>query len=179
MNRSSSPTPAPTVVGGSLKTPADTNEESSIAGVPPHNEAERPADWPQQSAVWLLDGFNVLHAALFTDRDRTSWWGAEHRERLITAVREFADAANEIWIVFDGKRDDEPDARRLRTSGGIPIFIVFAPSADDWLVRQVRSCGAAETISVVTRDRRVGGRVRHKGASVVAPARFLDLCKSV
>ena len=197
MKRSNSPTPAPTLAAKPATTPADTDGKPPIAGVSPHNQTERTAIGSQESTrstsltsstssdestVWLLDGFNVLHAALFTNRDRTSWWAEEHRERLIATVRRFssdlaANLAAEIWIAFDGKREDEPDARRLRTTGGIPIYIVFAPSADDWLVRHVRSSSAPEAINVVTRDRRVGGRVRHKGASVVAPDHFLSLCR--
>lgn len=145
-------------------------------------------------SVWLLDGFNILHAALLTNRDRSTWWTEEHRERLIRRVRGFAQPAEEIWLVFDGERSDQPDARKLRTFAGVPLYLVFAPSADEWLVKRVRDARELEPgagrirgdsgsrnvsgIAVVTRDRRVGGRTRHHGATVVAPSRFLELCQA-
>ena len=112
---------------------------------------------PSRPAIWLLDGFNVLHAALFTSRDRSSsWWTEEHRERLIARVCGFTESAEEIWVAFDGARTSERDARTLRTSTGVPVYLAFASSADDWLVRRVRRSGEPERIAVVTRDRRVG-----------------------
>jgi len=137
-----------------------------------------PAIGAHTAQVWLLDGFNVLHAAMFRDRERSGWWREEDRERLLTRVCEFAEPAEEIWVVFDGSRESEPDARQLRTTGGAPVYLVFASSADDWLVRKVRGAAEPERIGVVTRDRRVGGRSRHAGASVVAPADFLGLCRA-
>ena len=131
---------------------------------------------PRETPIWLLDGFNILHAALFANRDRSSWWAAEHRERLIARVCGFTEVAEEVWIAFDGARDNEPDARRLRTGADVPVYLIFAPSADDWLVKRVRTSSRPDRISVVTRDRRVGGRARHAGASVVAPAQFLLFC---
>ena len=137
------------------------------------HEPQRPA----RPAIWLLDGFNVLHAALFAKRDRSSaWWAEEHRERLIARVCGFTESAEEIWVAFDGERSSDQDARRLRTSAGVPVYLAFAASADDWLVKRVRGSSEPERIAVVTRDRRVGGRARHCGATVVTPARFLDFC---
>jgi hypothetical protein len=137
---------------------------------------------------------------MFPNRERGKWWVEEHRERLIARVCGFAGQAREIWIAFDGDREAEPDARKLRTSASVPVYLVFAPSADDWLVKRVRSYretqlaelaelaessgsagsasspGMAVAVAVVTRDRRVAGRARHAGAEVVTPAGFLDLC---
>ena len=59
---------------------------------------------------------------------------------------------------------------------GVPVYLEFAPSADDWLVRRVRASSEPQRLAVVTRDRRVGGRAQHSGASVVSPAQFLGLC---
>ena len=96
--------------------------------------------------------------------------------KLIDRVCGFWGTANEIWIAFDGARETEPDARKLRTAAGVPVYLAFSPSADDWLVGRVRGSAEPQRIAVVTRDQRVGGRARHRGASVVAPAQFLTLC---
>ncbi|MCC6640845.1 MAG: NYN domain-containing protein, partial [Deltaproteobacteria bacterium] len=56
------------------------------------------------------------------------------------------------------------------------VKLVFAPSADDWLVRRVRTAEAPERIAVVTGDRQVQGRVRHAGGRIVSPRAFLARC---
>ena len=144
--------------------------------------------------VWLVDGFNVLHAGLFADvhtdaatpgstpstgstgragRD-LGWWTASHRARLLDRADQFCDPSAVIWVVFDGPRPNELQAaekRRVRT--------VFAPSADDWLVKRVRSSDRPAELAVVTGDRKVAGRARHAGARIVTPRAFLGLCKEV
>jgi len=120
---------------------------------------------------------------MFGDRDRSKWWAEEHRERLIARVCGFTLQAEEIWIAFDGER--EADERQLRTAAGAPVYLIFAPSADDWLVKRARSLQRAETaessggVAVVTRDKRVAGRSGHAGAEIVSPAGFLELCGEV
>jgi predicted RNA-binding protein with PIN domain len=136
-------------------------------GVPePSTEATR------SPRVWLVDGYNVLCTGLLGGRDRHEWWRAERREELIALLESFEDPDVEIWVVFDGERDcadaPTPRDRRIRT--------VFAASADDWLAAQVRTRPAADAIAVVTADRRVAGRARHRGAQVVSPKDLLERC---
>jgi hypothetical protein len=120
--------------------------------------------------LWLVDGFNTLHAVLLGGEPREQWWRAEQRQRLIDRAAAFRDVDARIRIAFDGSRpadDVRADER---------VAVVFAPSADDWLVEQVRAAPHPERIAVVTGDRRVSGRCRHAGASVVTPAAFLAHC---
>jgi rRNA-processing protein FCF1 len=56
------------------------------------------------------------------------------------------------------------------------VQVVFAPSADDWLLREVRSAENPSRVVVVTADRSLGDRARHAGASVVSPRDFLARC---
>jgi hypothetical protein len=74
-----------------------------------------------------------------------------------------------VWVVFDG-----PDAREAPV--GDRLYAVFAPSADDWLLRRVRSAPAPGELAVVTADRRLAARARHVGAQVVPPHAFLAHC---
>jgi predicted RNA-binding protein with PIN domain len=132
-------------------------------------EAERPP------RVWLVDGYNVLHAGVLQGRDRRDWWKAAAQARLVALADSFDDRNAEIWVVFDRKGDVEasslpepPPGSRLR--------LVYASSADDWLVRRVRRAEDAESFAVVTADRQVQGRARHAGARVVSPLAFLARC---
>ena len=129
-------------------------------------EVTRPAP------VWLVDGYNVLCTGLLGGHDRSDWWSEARREELLALLAGFdglggADA--EIWVVFDGAR--EPTGTGEREGS---VRVVFAPSADEWLIEQVR---AHAEVAVVTADRKLAGRARHHGARVVSPREFLRRCK--
>jgi hypothetical protein len=124
-----------------------------------------------RSSTWLVDGFNVLHAGVLRGRDRSEWWTERRRAELLARAAAFDDPEAEIWVVFDGPGQDpsaEPPTGRLRQ--------VFAPSADDWLLARVRSARDPSRLAVVTGDRQVAGRARHRGARVVSPTAFLGRC---
>jgi len=126
------------------------------------------------ASVWLVDGYNVLHAGLLHRHDRGRYfWSAAHRERLRARAACFRPAAEEVWLVFDG--GDEREDREDR-SGRAALHTVFAASADDWLVARVKAAERPEHLAVVTGDRRVAGRARHRGAHVVSPRVFLEHC---
>jgi len=125
---------------------------------------------PQRPRHWMIDGFNVVQHGLLGGRDRECWWTAPHRAELIARSSDFDDPDAEIWLVFDGPTpiDAQADAPRPH--------VVFAPSADVWLLAQVRSAEDPGQVVVVTADRRLSARVRQRGASVVAPIDFLRRC---
>jgi hypothetical protein len=128
---------------------------------------------PPSPSLWLVDGFNVLHAGVLKGRDRAEWWTQRRREQLVALAERFDDAAAEIWIVFDGQGPEAPaDAPPGR------VRRVFAPSADDWLLAQVRASEAPGCLAIVTADRAVADRARHRGAQVVPPRSFLARCGS-
>jgi predicted RNA-binding protein with PIN domain len=128
-------------------------------------EATRPAP------VWLVDGYNVLCAALLGGHDRSDWWSEARREELLALLARFDgfdETDAEIWVVFDGPREPSGAGERQER-----VRAVFAPSADEWLVEQVR---AHAKVAVVTADRKLAGRARHRGARVVSPLEFLRRC---
>jgi predicted RNA-binding protein with PIN domain len=91
----------------------------------------------------------------------------------VDVVRRFAEPAERVWIVFDGPRPSPPPddaAARER------VQVVFAASADDWIVKRVRSSEAPERLAVVTGDRQVAGRARHRGARIETPREFIAKC---
>lgn len=122
-----------------------------------------------EPGVWLVDGYNVLHAAVLRGRDRSRWWTSERRGELLERVRDFA-ADTEVWVVFDGPDDSKAESE-LRGPR-----CVFASSADTWLVDRVRTAADPAQIAVVTSDRQVAGRARGRGARVVSPRDFMARC---
>ncbi|HKJ25341.1 MAG TPA: hypothetical protein VKB65_11000, partial [Myxococcota bacterium] len=82
--------------------------------------------------LWLVDGFNVLHAAVLKGRDRREWWRGPARARVLDLAGGLPDADAEIVVVFDGEDPDETPELPPR------VRQVFAPSADEWLVRRVK-----------------------------------------
>lgn len=123
----------------------------------------------QAPGVWLVDGYNVVCSGLLGGRERAGWWQEERRTELLERLQHFDDPAVEIWVVFDG---DGPAG----SSAQGRVRAVFTPSADAWLIDQVKVRRANTCVAVVTADRRVADRARHQGAMVVAPRALLGRC---
>jgi hypothetical protein len=129
---------------------------------------------PPRPSVWLVDGFNVLHVAVLHGPERGEWWKESTRARLVELARCFREHDTELWIVFDGSRPlveaggENPDAPVVR--------VVFAPSADEWLLARLRTSREPERMALVTADRKLASRARQRGAQVIAPHAFLALC---
>ncbi|MEN8183438.1 MAG: NYN domain-containing protein [Myxococcota bacterium] len=123
--------------------------------------------------LWLVDGFNVLHVGLLSGRERSEWWRRERRAELLARVERFRPGGKDakVWVVFDGDHPPPPDE-----AGEGRVGVVFAPSADDWLISRVREAAPAQEVAVVTADRRLAARARHRGATVVSPRSFISRC---
>jgi predicted RNA-binding protein with PIN domain len=126
-------------------------------------------------SIWLLDGFNVLHAGPLGGRDRSEWWTEPRRSELLDLAERFDDPRAEIWVVFDGPRPEAPAEADASARATRPRR-VFAPSADEWLLAQVRAAEDPGRVAVVTSDRKIAARARHRGAQVFSPRVFLDRC---
>ncbi|MEZ4215799.1 MAG: NYN domain-containing protein [Myxococcota bacterium] len=193
--------------GAAYPAPAMTPSDSSSGSLPPSLSAGAPS--PAEPAVeeWLVDGFNLLHAVLLGGEERSSWWTAAARERVLVAVEEATRAepcaaadvtpggarapdgavreggasdgppsAASVWVVFDGSRSpaaapSTPGTESVAAGGRLQS--VFAPSADDWLVRRVKQARDPARVVVVTADRKLANRARHHGARVLSPREFL------
>ncbi|RIL07299.1 MAG: hypothetical protein DCC71_03605 [Proteobacteria bacterium] len=131
----------------------------------------RPYPPSVRPSLWLVDGFNVLHAAVLRSGDsRKDWWKSANRERVLELVRGFGERDVEVVVVFDGSEEPtEPVAGGPR--------VVFASPADDWLLTAVRTAPEPAKVAVVTADRRLADRVRDKGAQVVPPTAFAARCR--
>jgi len=123
----------------------------------------------RETRIWLVDGYNVLHASVLGGKDRSRWWSGSRRRELLERASGL-DADAEIWVVFDGP-DDLGSATELPR-----LHCVFAVSADDWLVDRVRRAEDPTEIAVVTADRQVADRARARGAQIISPNDFLARC---
>ena len=121
--------------------------------------------------LWLVDGFNLLHVTLLHGESREGWWRREGRERVIELARGFDAQDAEVVVVFDGTQPPPTEA----DAGGPRV--IFAAPADDWLLSAVRAAADPARVAVVTADRRLAARARHRGAQVVAPGLFAARCR--
>jgi predicted RNA-binding protein with PIN domain len=121
--------------------------------------------------LWLVDGFNLLHVTLLRGESRDEFWRRAGRERVVELARRFDAQDAEVVVVFDGSQPPQPqsDASGPR--------VVFAATADDWLLTAVREAPDPARVAVVTADRRLAARARHRGAQVMAPGVFAARCR--
>ena len=126
----------------------------------------------EPAELWLVDGFNVLNVAILRGPEREEFWSPAARARLLSLVERFPGAAD-VVVVFDGSRP----ATAQETEAFGPRA-VFAPDADEWLLRAVRDFGEPTRVAVVTADRRLAARARHRGARVISPGHFVAACGS-
>jgi len=127
--------------------------------------------------IWLVDGFNVIQVAARAGgqpSDREGWWREPARRALLERsgclADPEADPGAEVWVVFDGPRP-LPEPLVAGCARG-----VFAPSADDWILERLRAHPDPGGVRVVTADRPLAERARHRGAVVVGPHEFLGRC---
>jgi predicted RNA-binding protein with PIN domain len=115
---------------------------------------------------WLVDASNVIGSK------PDGWWrdrqGAS--ERLIEALREFADADNDVVVVLDSG-----PAEWAGREGALEVAI--APrrgrdAADDEIARRLDADADPAAIRVVTSDAALAERARARGAEVVGAGAF-------
>ena len=122
--------------------------------------------------TWLVDGFNLLHTVILGGRDRAGWWKPRWRREVTDRLARFEAGADRVRVVFDGSGANETP----ESGPAAGPEVVFAPSADDWILREVRRAEHPERLGVVTADRPLRDRCRHAGAVVVHPRDFLARC---
>jgi len=117
--------------------------------------------------------------------DRGRWWTRQHRDRLTQRAARLEASAREIWVAFDGEDEGErtpdpsesnPAAPPERGAETTRVRIFFARSADAWILERVRQAAHPHEVVVVTADRKVADKARHRGAQIVSPRAFLDHC---
>ncbi len=118
--------------------------------------------------LYLVDGFNLLHAAVLTGRSRRGWWGADQQREVVELSERFG--AGEVVVVFD-ERGSERAARSER------VDVRFAPDADEYIVSLCASLRSSRSVVVVSADRSLCDRALDRGAARLSPWRFAEQCR--
>jgi len=119
--------------------------------------------------ILIIDGFNVLHAVVLIGRDRAGWWQPAAQRRLVERVEQLTLSYPAIWIVFD-RRPSTSEVPEDVTSNDPRLRIVYAPSADEWIVQEVERLALQHSVTVVTSDRPLRDRVRRVRGTVLSPS---------
>jgi hypothetical protein len=125
--------------------------------------------------LYLVDGFNFLHAVLLVGRDRPHWWRVENQQRVVDwcMASGVARDGGEIWVVFD-QRDGREQAGSAGGTlvGGNGVQIHHAPDADDHIVARCGELCIERDVVVVSADRSLVDRAKHRGARASSPWSF-------
>jgi predicted RNA-binding protein with PIN domain len=119
--------------------------------------------------ILIIDGFNVLHAVVLVGRDRAGWWQPAAQRRLVERVEQLTLSYPSIWIVFD-RRPSTSEIPEDVTSNDPRLRIVYAPSADEWIVHEIERLAPQHAITVITADRPLRERIRRVGGTVLSPS---------
>ena len=157
-------------------------------------------------SLWLIDGYNVLRVSLGKGSPPTSsestetteqaerkapagkeerierepWWSQSRREYLESLAATLGCPDAEICVVFDARHLSEAqDQQSSGENSNKRVRVVFAPSADEWIVSTVKSLDDTRRSDtrVVTADRVLANRVRSRGVTVVATDEFVARCQ--
>jgi predicted RNA-binding protein with PIN domain len=123
---------------------------------------------PSAIDVWLIDGFNVLHACLLKGRERERWWSAETQAQVAQWLEDFA-CKHSVVVVFDAGGEHSERCSKE----GFSVTFSFAPDADAEIIRLVQA--ATGRVCVVTADRSLSDRCRARGARTLKPWPFDEL----
>ena len=122
------------------------------------------------SPLFLVDGFNFLHAVVLKGRDRARWWRPENRARVVEVVAGLVGGGAEAWVVFDERGRSEPTATDPGAELRLPVH--YAPNADDYIVALCAELTCGREVVVVSADRSLIDRARHRGARGLSPWAF-------
>lgn len=124
---------------------------------------------------WLVDGYNVLRVSL-APQGLSSWWNQERRAALTTIASRLPYPDDEITLVFDARHLTEPLLRPAAEAARPRVCQVYAPCADEWIINTLKQPARLAGTVVITADRPLAARARHRGAEVMATDEFVALC---
>lgn len=127
------------------------------------------------SPLYLIDGFNFLHAVVLKGRERAHWWSLENQRAVRDWVAAHAIVGARAWIIFDQReRPAEPaasDEPATPAAAGEPE-VRHAPDADAHILALCAELRHAWDIVVVSADRSLVDRARRHGARALSPWDF-------
>jgi predicted RNA-binding protein with PIN domain len=127
------------------------------------------------SAVYLIDGYNLLHA-MGVLRGRVGPNGLEKaRQRLLGLLAGgFGDEATSVTVVFDAANAPPGAAEALEFRGLHVRFAVRQDEADDLIEELLRRESAPRRVTLVSDDHRLQQAARRRGCSIQGCGDFLD-----
>jgi predicted RNA-binding protein with PIN domain len=127
--------------------------------------------------LYLIDGYNFLHAVVLKGRERAAWWSPENQARAVSCIAALvAGEAVETWVVFDRRGPAQAEAGSVlgpafvEAEGGLQLH--HAPDADDYIVSRCAELSALREVIVVSADRSLVDRARYRGAGRLSPWAF-------
>jgi len=141
------------------------------------------------SALYLIDGFNFLHAVVLKGRDRAHWWNVENQRAVRDWVAAHPIPGARLWIVFDqrgagaassaaAQGTSEPEgagevaAQNPSTAASGAPEVRHAPDADAYILERCEELRGGCEVVVVSADRSLVDRAKGRGARSLSPWAF-------
>ena len=124
------------------------------------------------STLYLIDGFNFLHAVVLKGRDRSRWWSLENQRAVRDWVALRPVMGARTWIVFDQR---EPQPNESPVIEGAPPGgpeVRHAPDADAYILACCQELQGTSEVVVVSADRSLVDRAKMRGARALSPWSF-------
>lgn len=124
------------------------------------------------STLYLLDGFNFLHAVVLKGRDRSRWWSLENQRAVRDWVALRPVTGVHTWIVFDQRGPQPNDGPTLDGTPLAGLEVRCAPDADAYILACCEELRETCKIVVVSADRSLVDRAKARGARALSPWTF-------
>jgi predicted RNA-binding protein with PIN domain len=127
--------------------------------------------------LWLIDGYNLMHAVGAISREVCTREAFRRRRR--TFLNRLADAlgaerASETTVVFDASVPPGDFPLEATYKGMTIVFAVADESADARIEKMIATHSAPKSLSVISSDRRIRQAARRRKARTLAAGDFLD-----
>jgi predicted RNA-binding protein with PIN domain len=128
--------------------------------------------------LWLIDGYNLMHAAGAMGQGVTSRKAfLQKRRRFLDTIADAmgAERARETTVVFDASAPPRDFPLETSYNGLTVIFALEDEDADARIERLIAMHSAPKSLTVVSSDRRIRQAATRRKAKAVTADHFLDL----
>jgi predicted RNA-binding protein with PIN domain len=141
----------------------------------------RLGNWRLESAgvmLWLIDGYNLMHAAGAIDKHVKSGRTFHRKRRRFLDVLAGAlgvDRAKRTTVVFDAKKPPADFPVESTYQGLSIVFALSDEDADARIERLIAKHSAPKSLTVVSTDRRIRQAANRRKARSITSEEFLDV----
>jgi predicted RNA-binding protein with PIN domain len=122
--------------------------------------------------TFLIDGYNLMHAAGLAHRAMTGARFDRARTRFLDWLADGAKDRAEVRVVFDAQEAPAPSLEAVHR--GVRVRFAFRQTADDMIEQLVEHEPRPELLTVVSNDSRVRESARRAGCASFTCAEFID-----